>query len=340
MDAYFDLANFVSYVLSHKDAAFSECNRLLRKNFNLKFNFSKEDLNDLSSEELTTVKQWVSAYFIQGFKGELQYCTNFPERPLIQKFYNGATKEQFSSIYLLDDPKIRDIKRDGILLVGGVGEEIGILTKLMVDDYECNKQINSRTLNSWNEIKDFIAPCSDILLCDQFILNRDNFYSENLCKLMQVLSVNANQTKINVVIFATKEAYDNSFRDVISGQREFAESIISEIKKVVKREVKAAPYVTIVLLPKDLKEHDRMIFTNYRSIDSGDSFSYFRNNENLTKGRKLNIDSLAKKDVFECNMNLINDLQGDVDETQKRNPDLIIGDKVSNYLKFSPPYVH
>lgn len=334
MDAYFDLANFVSYVMSHHDEAFSECNRLLRKNFNLKFSFSKEDLNNLPSEKLVAIKQWVSTYFAQGFKGGHEFSVKFPDRPLTHNFYSGVDKERLSSIYLLDDSKIRDIKKDGILLVGCVGEEINTLSKLMLDDYECIKTLNSRKLQGWDDIKNLTAPCSDIILCDQFVLNRDNFHSENLCKLLQVLSANAKQTKVNVVVFATKEACDNSFKDVISGQREYLETIIGEIRKTIKGEVKAAPRVTIVLLPRDLKEHDRTIFTNYRSIISGDSFSYFRKSENMTKGRSLDIKSLAQKDVFELNMDFIDDLQKLVDETKKRNPDLIIGDKVSNYLTF------
>ena len=334
MDAYFDLANFVSYVKSHHDEAFAECNRLLRKNFNLKFSFPKEDLEKLPSEKLVAIKQWVSTYFAQGFKGGHEFSVKFPDRPLTHNFYSGVDKERLSSIYLLDDSKIRDIKKDGILLVGCVGEEISTLSKLMLEDYECVKTLNSRKLNRWDDIKDFIAPCSDIILCDQFILNRDNSRSENLYKILQVLSANAKQTKVNVVIFATKEACDNSFKDVISGQREYLETIRGEIRKTIKGEVKAAPRVTIVLLPRDLKEHDRTIFTNYRSIISGDSFSYFRKSENMTKGRSLDIKSLAQKDVFELNMDFIDDLQKLVDETQKRNPDLIIGDKVSNYLHF------
>lgn len=337
MDAYFDLANFVSYVVSHHDEAFPECNRLLRKNFNLKFSFSKEDLNNLPSEKLVAIKQWVSTYFTQGFKGNREFSVKFPDRPLTKDFYQGTDKNRLSSIYLLDDSKIQDIKKDGILLVGCVGEEINTLSKLMLDDYECDKQLNSSKLHGWEDIKDFIAPCSDIILSDPFILNRDNSHSENLCKILQVLSANAKRTKVNVVVFATKEACDNSFKDVIAGQnqkKEYIESIITNIRKAIKGEVKAAPKVTIVLLPRDLKEHDRNIFTNYRRIKSGDSFSYFINGVNKTRGCSLDIFSLARKETFDLNMELIDNLQKKVDETKKLNPDLIIGDKVSNYLTF------
>jgi hypothetical protein len=137
-----------------------------------------------------------------------------------------------------------------------------------------------------------------------------------------------------VVIFATKEACDKSFKDVISGQREYLETIRGEIQKTIKGVVKATPKVTIVLLPRGLKEHDRTIFTNYRYITSGDSFSYFYNDKNMTHGRYLHIQSLAKKDVFEQYVDLIGDLQEYVAEIKTLNPDLIIGDKVSNYLTF------
>ena len=78
----------------------------------------------------------------------------------------------------------------------------------------------------------------------------------------------------------------------------------------------------------------RRIFTNYRYITSGDSFSYFYNGKNMTNGRHLDIHSLAKKDVFEQYVDLIGDLQEYVDKIKTLNPDLIIGDKVSNYLTF------
>lgn len=335
MDAYFDLANFVSYVKSRgKDADYDECTRLLKRNFNIKFRFSKEDLRKFP-DELKFIEEWAKKEASQGIRGEIEYQIDFPSRPIPQKFYENANIQQLSSIYLLDDTRIPFLQRDGVLLIGSVGEEIKTLSKLMVDDYECTKILDPRELDSWGEIQKFTTPCTDIILIDQYILNRNNSHGNNLCKLLQVLSSNAKQFKINIVIFATKKAFEKSFEYAESEKKDFLSSLIRKIQEAIKAKVKAAPNVTIVLVPFDLREHDRDIFTNYRKIHSGDSFSYFdEENNNCTRGRNLVIHSHAQKDVFGSFMTFINDMQALVDKTQDRNQDLIIGEKVSNFLHF------
>ena len=82
--------------------------------------------------------------------------------------------------------------------------------------------------------------------------------------------------------------------------------------------------------------HDRLIITNYRMFRSGDSFNYYDSKGNLkTKGDALDVDSMAKASSYRYAVQRINNVQAIVDKLKSLNRnDLIIGDKISSWIKF------
>lgn len=106
-------------------------------------------------------------------------------------------------------------------------------------------------------------------------------------------------------------------------------------KDNVKSITGCTPAVTIVL-SRELNEHDRTLFTNYKTFVSGDSFNYLDSQgERITNGRYLHVSSHVYTNNYKIFQKFYTDMQQLVDNIkQKNNPDLIKGDKESNYLKF------
>ena len=99
--------------------------------------------------------------------------------------------------------------------------------------------------------------------------------------------------------------------------------------------------VTLVFYAKDTNgkyshiPHDRFLITNYRLFTSGDSFCYFNsNNENISNGSFLQVDSLVKYENLIIVDSMLEWLQQLYNSIKRLNNDmLIIGDKKSSLLQ-------
>ncbi len=329
MELYIDKDNLCSMVSSGDNPMFSDCTRMLKNKFDLKFNFKKEEIKDDEK-----VKKWITL-MTDGFKGTVSYLESyFPERPLKSNTCKTFNKEQLSAVYLIDDEKIETLIGMGCFLFARKGNEIEVLSHLIIkdSDYSFDKKIPIKSLKRWSCFDDFLSPCSDIILIDQYILSDQDIYNNNIYSLVKTLAKFANRVKLNIVIVTIKEHYNSRTKTTFIPNWD---SIKSNIKSSVKSISNVDPNVTFVLSPADLKEHDRTIFTNYKRIYSGDSFNYFNSSwDVITSGREVHFCSLADKDNYELGFNLINDVQKIINEIGNRNTDLIKGDKESNYLNF------
>ena len=111
-------------------------------------------------------------------------------------------------------------------------------------------------------------------------------------------------------------------------------NIRDRIKSVVASRIGKSPNVTFAL-SSSLGEHDRTIFTNYKSIESGDTFNYFNSRwEVISSGRHIEIFSLANREFYDNSMKFVSDMQDVINNIKKVNKDNIIGDQKSNYLTF------
>ena len=164
MDIYIDKANLKSYVRSSANDSFADRNRMLLNKFDLKFTFPKEEI-----AEDAAILQWITI-MNDGFKGDVTWNENHPQRPVKSNSHTSFNRNQLSSVYLIDDERIQQLKEYGLLLYGGVGSEIEVLSSLILGtDYEFTKQLPIKKLTHWNNISSFTSPCSDIILVDQYI---------------------------------------------------------------------------------------------------------------------------------------------------------------------------
>ena len=326
MDVYIDKANLKSYVSSSANNSFADCNRMLLNKFDLKFTFPKEEI-----AEDAAILQWITI-MNDGFKGAVTWNENHPQRPVKSNSHTGFDRNQLSSVYLIDDERIQQLKEYGLLLYGGVGSEIEVLSSLIMGaDYEFTKQLPIKKLTHWNNISSFTSPCSDIILVDQYLFCFQELYDVNVYELICEICSHANDAKINIVILTLPQCYDKRTKTSFTPNWS---NIRDKIKSVVASRIGKSPNVTFAL-SSSLGEHDRTIFTNYKSIESGDTFNYFNSRwEVISSGRHIEIFSLANREFYDNSMKFVSDMQDVINNIKKVNKDNILGDQKSNYLTF------
>lgn len=332
MRLYIDKANLISFLDSRRDVEYmdiyADCERMVKRQLAVYYNFPKEQCNDDSI---------LQAWFLNATNGcgydevsDMFANTEssiYPPRPLKGTFYNQATAEQICSIYLISEP-VNTIKQSHTVLIGGIGEEIVTLKRLFCGtDYDyhiCYDIKNQNSFGHWQRLEDdgHILPCTDIIITDRYLFeNTDDIIKANLNVILRLFG-GKDGAKINLVII-TRGKPDASWQSR---------------KQELKHELKCNKYSSVnvtFVLSQDCP-HDRLIITNYRMFRSGDSFIYYDSSGKLiTKGDSLDVDSMAKTSSYKYAVQRIKNAQTIIDKLESLNRyDLIIGDKVSSWLKF------
>lgn len=308
MVLYIDKENLLSLVESRNHPNFESCEKLVRNNMDIHCNFSKEEVveNDL-------LQFWFSLYG-QGVGGKVMFCPSeeiTPARPLKTNFYNSYTKDQLSSIYLLNENDKCDlISLKSCVLIGKTGEEISTLEKMMIEGSEIfTKNIVWQTYCPQ-------LPLTDIIICDNHYFKNKGVYDLNDHELLRKLSVKSNPSAINVIIITKEGEIDPELN--IPQEQQKIKDIIRGLSKSVKS--------TVTILTT-YKTHDRNMLSNYFRIKNGSCF-HVRNNS-IKGDVTTEVKSHAIKHNNQISIGLLSEYQSIAD-----NPVQCIGDRVSNYLNF------
>lgn len=266
MQVYFDKENLISFLRERKDSRFKYCEETLLQHCHIFMNFPKEELLE-DSDENEMIKDWMKSC-TDGFDTEPWHwgCV-FPLRPIKSNVAKTFTPLQHSAVYLINDEKLSLLKDKHQYLVSNFGEELEVLAQLWFDDRQYTKNVFPE-LDSWAKLMDYQSPCSDIIICDQYIIKNESLLDFNLYKLLLQLCYSSTQSKMNIVIFTLKESNGCQCVDC---------SILkNKIQQILEEKTGLKPNVAIITgSSKKLGEHDRTIFTNYKLYNSGDSFNYF-----------------------------------------------------------------
>lgn len=330
MNLYIDIENLESLIKGNKHTLYNDCIKAIQKQLSVFFNFSKKELK--SNELLLSWFQLMTEG--AGEKNSFNYLDEhkFPKRPLCKGCYLNFSDNQFSSIFLINDEHIDSVRNDGALLIGSPGEEFEIFNKLFLlqNDYTFFKEfkIGSSLFSRWEDVSKYSLPVTDIIFVDPYILIDNSLIESNFIKYLTVLSSNS-KCSINVIIYVNKNK-------VSIGFDKLQKKVVDAIKTVTN----CTPSFTMIQYNDQrevasLAEHDRTIFTNYVRIKSGDTYNYFNSSGAvITKGREVTYISLCKNESYLHAKELIRDLQDNINKL-KSNSNSIVGDKKSNYLKFS-----
>lgn len=168
MQVYFDKENLISFLRERKDSRFKYCEETLLQHCHIFMNFPKEELLE-DSDENEMIKDWMKSC-TDGFDTEPWHwgCV-FPLRPIKSNVAKTFTPLQHSAVYLINDEKLSLLKDKHQYLVSNFGEELEVLAQLWFDDRQYTKNVFPE-LDSWAKLMDYQSPCSDIIICDQYII--------------------------------------------------------------------------------------------------------------------------------------------------------------------------
>jgi hypothetical protein len=262
MDLYIDKNNLISFVKNSKNPLFDECQRLIRSNMVVHYNFSK---NEMLEDEF--VSYWCRLMPVDA--GDIhKFCPPenvFPERPLKINFRSSLTSENFFSFFLLDDENKCDlVAQKSCILIGKVGEEISTISKLLIGDNE-KLAINI----NWSDYFPKL-PLSDLILADNHYFKHKNVYFHNDNELIKKLASIPSNSPLNVIIITKKDEVDSNI-DLKAEQM--------KMTKLVKNLTKSTKSTVTILTT--YKTHDRTLITNYYRVKHG---SCFHLKENGLKG--------------------------------------------------------
>lgn len=333
MRLYIDKANLISFLDSRRDVEYmdiyADCERMIRRQLAVHYNFPKAQCNDDAK---------LQAWFLNatngcGYNESPDVFANtedaiYPPRPLKGTFYNQASREQLSSVYLID-ADVAAIQRTHTVLIGGLGQELFTLKRLFCrNDYQYHKGYDLHDPHSFAgwaqlDIDGHIMPTTDIIISDRYLFKDDNIIRDNLSIFLRLFGQKKG-SKINLVILTRP----NGETDTIWQDR----------KKELSRELKYNKYcvVNISFILSEACPHDRIIITNYRYFKSGTSLGYCDDSGRLkTSGDSLDVLSIADLEAYLYAKRRINNIQVILNKLHSLNRnDCIIGDKVSNWLMF------
>ena len=329
MKLYIDKSNVHSLLSTpEKGERFSSILKMIRNNLDVGFNFEKEEIknDDVLMKFVTQFTTGRSTSLRISFTSEVM-----PLRPLEDNFLKSVYQNK-RCVLLIDDINIGKAKKAGTCLIGGLGEEVEILQKLLVnvEDYDFDKElsIGEKEFPNWDVFAKYNHPFYDLLILDRYILKVDEAtLKKNIIELLNQFHTDK-KSAINIVLFTLKEAATSwKFKE-----------IKNMVVDIIFKKTKITPNFTLVW-SNDVKtaRHDRHIISNYYWLKSGDSFNYFLASTGAvrTTGDTLNIKSLAKEDYRKAVDIVLEKTQEKISELIKLNPGLIEGDKISSFLKFT-----
>lgn len=299
--------------------------RMLQEHCDIKLTFQRGETASMEEDEQQDFLQWFNL-MSEGYERDFSWGSPFPPQSFSNK--SLTQKEHFISTYCVEgETNLKDC-----LLVANVGEEISKLSTLFITSNQYTKNI-FLNVNKWEDLVKYSSPCTDIIIVDKYLLTNQELYSSNLYSIIKALCSHSTQTRLNIVIFTLKEVYDKKSK--ISFAPDW-DKIYQAIRKCVGKRV-PNPNVTFVTASDDkLEEHDRTIFTNYKTFSSGDSYNYFNSiGDHITDGRYLHAHSIVDNDNEVAAMKFLADMQAIINELIRLNPRFILKDQVSNFLTFS-----
>lgn len=319
MNAYIEIESLRSLISQRTDDRYDECMRMLKRNLNLNFSFSKaEALAD------PTIQNWMKELTSGTIAQKPKWDSVYPD-PSDELTLDNITIDKLCAVYLLDDEQPQHLA--SAMLVGYCGHELDTLWQLYVrpEIQKYDYELKPSKISNWKNISTFLTPCTDILISDRYILSNNSLLDRNLYQIINAIVKKTKHLPINIVLFVERDSI---------GLGVVLEKVSETIKLNVEEIVGEEPNVTFVLCKKHREPpfHDRLVLTNYRAIKSGDSFNYFnKNGDVITRSFGIEIKSLANDWCYVQEMVIDTFCK----ELKKDIPYAIVqGDKKSNFFEF------
>ena len=230
--------------------------------------------------------------------------------------------QNFQCIYFLDVPSKSDQKKyvtNNNFPIAFKENYFSLFEKLVFTNESKIKTIRQGEImeRTWRELLNkYIYYLTDVILVDNYILDDNSILEPNLISLITYLY--SIQNNLNLTIITFNGARNE--KDLIKTQ----ELIRNKLKAKNCRDT-----FNLIFFNREMKEHDRQIFTNFIRIKSGDSFNYFNSSGQLiTKGTELDFYSYANEDNWISSKKILKILQSKVNGTSERSKHIKINNRL------------
>lgn len=312
MNLVIDQANIISFLSDSNTVGRDECSRLIKRGINLIFNFEKSAVNP-STPEGQKFMMWLSG-LTQGITTNLPvWVPKVDTSSIKSNFATNLLPEEKRDVYLLENKEVVDkIKEKGAILIGSVGEEIPVLTSLILE----NTERPAIKIESWDTYIPHL-PVTDIIICDNHYFKDKFVYNANEHDLLKALCHLPTQSPVHCVIITKKGEIDRELK---------LEEEIIKLKKLIKEATQSKKSSITIMLT--YRTHDRNAVTNYFRLKCGSC--YHLKNNNIKSDVTAEIKTHANLTNEQISLHLISQYQ----EIISDNNNDIIGDKKSNFLRF------
>lgn len=313
MNLVIDKANIESLIRASNDSEYSDCIQILRQGVNLIFNFDKTEV-DPATREGQNLISWLRSIIDKGFKSEHpKWCKKYDSSSLKTNFVTTLSSDEKRDIYLFENSDtVSKIKEKGAVLIGAVGDEISLLSSIILNDTERP----ASQIGSW---KNYIPslPVTDIIICDNHYFNHKYVYNSNDNELIRALCVLPKQSPVHCIIITKRDEIDPSIN--------LQDELVS-LKSLIKALTESTKSSITIL--STYRTHDRNTLTNYFRLKCGSS--YHLKNNGLKKDVTTELKTHANLTNEAISLHLLSEYQKIIND----NANDIIGDKKSNFLKF------
>ena len=322
MKLYIDIEHFEALALSASHPQFPTCMQMLLNDCDLKLTFPKEKLRNIGKKKSRDAVNM----FITRFQTGKKNAPVAEKEPLPTLTGSASDYEHLTSLYFVNSPEVKKG-----LINPQAGDEIKALTSLFVDErYIPTKQYFTPDFTDWSVVEKDSSICTDIIIVDQFLFAQsDIHYQENAYNLINSLCKKSVGADLNIVIFTRRQYKDEQKNSCVIPDATITRNIKGQVAAITGVE----PNVTLVYISTVEKRHDRKIFTNYKTFNSGDTFTYFKNNSFNSDGEDFYSNSHVDRSNCRNTERSIQILQ-EIVKNVANGVYSIIGDKKSNFLQF------
>ena len=322
MRLYIDRQNLINIYKEKDHRLRNEAIKTMKRQIDVYYNFSKKEA--FEDEALSLLLPEFNSGLDEGINHSFE-----PEgyTPYELKTNIHTTHPDKHGVFLLESDKVKLCQAKKGMMIYGLGEEFDLFNTLFLEknDYDFHRLLGIGTeLSKWTDLAPYAQPFTDFVLIDNFIYDDQSLVESNLLEMLRVMH-QKKSVSTNIILFTKRTKFNGK-----------PEDFKKRIREAVKEVTQINPSVTLVLWSdqrgeSSFAEHDRTAFTNYLRIYTGDSFNFFNSvGTKITKGRDVQLASLAKRENFVFTRRLIEDLNSYI----KDHPHNIYGDKVSNFLTF------
>ncbi len=183
--------------------------------------------------------------------------------------------------------------------------------------------------SSWARLGEYLTPFTDVVIVDGYIFSDSSLVPSNLEQIIVELD-KATPVKFNLTILS----FAGEGIKKIDGQTEY------DNLQALKQRLNLKCDIELIFTPREMKEHDRHIITNYIRIKSGDSFNYFNSKgEVITKGTEISMGSMVNEVEREVGMVTLREVARKVDEIKDKHPDRFFGGCKNQLLVKAKEYI-